>query len=70
VLQNNGERAGQVVMHVHFHLSPKPADISDQSTSPGSPGSPGSGLGIGWPAGTLEGDQAEALVKKIIAELG
>ncbi len=76
VLQNNGEAAGQVVMHVHFHLIPKPvpttADprLSDSTDSTDSPGSPGSGLGIGWPAGKLDQDAAAALVEKITAELG
>ncbi|MBA3539537.1 MAG: HIT family protein, partial [Deltaproteobacteria bacterium] len=39
VLQNNGAAAHQAVFHVHFHIIPKHDD--------------GSGLGIGWPAGTL-----------------
>ena len=44
ILQNNGPRAHQVVMHVHFHIIPKPEGDS--------------GLGVTWPAGTLE-DGAE-----------
>ncbi len=53
VLQNNGTAAHQVVMHVHFHIIPKPdADH---------------GLGIGWPAGTLEhgAELAKAIADKL-----
>ncbi|QQR89254.1 MAG: HIT family protein [Myxococcales bacterium] len=39
VLQNNGSLAHQAVMHVHFHLIPKPSDEK--------------GLGIRWPAQRL-----------------
>ncbi|HTC51992.1 MAG TPA: HIT family protein [Steroidobacteraceae bacterium] len=44
VLENNGTSAHQAVPHVHFHIIPKPDDSS--------------GLGIGWPAGSLEADAA------------
>ena len=54
VLQNNGPGAHQAVFHVHFHIIPKP--------------NPASGLGVGWPAGTLDG--GEELAAKIAAELG
>jgi histidine triad (HIT) family protein len=53
VLQNNGSAAHQVVQHVHFHIIPKYPD--------------GAGLGIGWPAGTLD-DGAE-LAAKITAAM-
>ena len=53
VLQNNGAAAHQAVFHVHFHIIPKTDD--------------GKGLGIGWPAGTLEPAAATELAAKIAA---
>ena len=55
VLQNNGSRAHQAVMHVHFHIIPK--------TDAG-------GLGVGWPAGELGGDEGAALAAAIRGRLG
>jgi histidine triad (HIT) family protein len=55
ILQNNGGAAHQAVFHVHFHIIPKPAG--------------GGGLGIGWPAGTLDGAAATALAAKIAAAI-
>ena len=55
VLQNNGEEAGQVVHHVHFHIIPRGA---------------GDGLGFRWPAGKLDQDEAANLVKAIGALIG
>ena len=51
ILQNNGVEAHQEVMHVHFHLIPKYAD--------------GAGLGIGWPARQLSGDEGKQLAATI-----
>jgi len=51
ILQNNGTPAHQAVMHVHFHIIPKYED--------------GSGLGIGWPARTLNADDGKALAATI-----
>ena len=53
VLQNNGAEAHQAVFHVHFHVIPKLAD--------------GSGLGLDWPAGSLE--DGEALAAEVRAAL-
>lgn len=50
LLQNNGKLAGQVVMHVHFHVIPRRE---------------GDGLGFRWPAGKLEKDEAVALAAAI-----
>jgi histidine triad (HIT) family protein len=50
VLQNNGVLAHQAVPHVHFHIIPRFAD---------------SGLGIDWPAGTLDAAAGAALATKI-----
>jgi histidine triad (HIT) family protein len=55
VLQNNGAAAHQAVHHVHFHIIPKPEG--------------GGGLGIGWPAGRLDGAEASALAAKIAAAI-
>ena len=55
VLQNNGAAAHQVVRHVHFHIIPKYAD--------------GSGLGIGWPAKSLDQKKGAELAEKIAKEL-
>ncbi len=55
ILQNNGATAHQAVMHVHFHIIPKYAD--------------GSGLGIGWPARTLNADDGAALAAAIAGRL-
>jgi histidine triad (HIT) family protein len=53
VLQNNGPLAHQAVMHVHFHIIPKPNDEQ--------------GLGVGWPTGKLDDAQGKALAQKIAA---
>jgi histidine triad (HIT) family protein len=45
VLQNNGPLAHQAVLHVHFHIIPKPNDDE--------------GLGVGWPATKLGADAAD-----------
>jgi histidine triad (HIT) family protein len=45
VLENNGSGAHQAVPHVHFHIIPKPDGAS--------------GLGIGWPMGSLGADAAQ-----------
>jgi histidine triad (HIT) family protein len=51
ILQNNGVGAHQEVMHVHFHIIPKYGD--------------GAGLGIGWPARQLSGDEGKRLAAMI-----
>lgn len=52
VLQNNGVMAHQAVFHVHFHIIPKPDEKS--------------GLGIDWPARSLDSKDGQALAKKIV----
>lgn len=54
VLQNNGAAAHQAVFHVHFHIIPKIGEA---------------GLGIRWPAETLDGAEGAALRAKIEAAL-
>ena len=55
VLQNNGSGAHQAVVHVHFHVIPKPSSER--------------GLGIRWPAGRLDAAEAEALQSRIAEAL-
>ncbi|MEO1277447.1 MAG: HIT family protein [Planctomycetota bacterium] len=60
LLQNNGADAHQAVMHLHVHIIPRYPDKDE--------GTPGSGLGIGWPAGSLEdGEMLAAKIKAAIA---
>ena len=58
ILQNNGSAAHQVVMHVHFHIIPKFSESAD-----------GAGLGIGWPAGTIENEAGKRLAADIAAAI-
>ncbi|HJK98011.1 MAG TPA: HIT family protein [Polyangiaceae bacterium LLY-WYZ-14_1] len=51
VLQNNGAPAHQAVFHVHFHVIPKPDGEQ--------------GLGLGWPAGKLDPDDAPSLAEAL-----
>ena len=60
LLQNNGAAAGQVVMHVHFHLIPKYLN-QPQAVQ---------GFRVNWTAGNLHEDDATELTSKITAELG
>jgi histidine triad (HIT) family protein len=54
VLQNNGAAAHQAVFHVHFHIIPK---IGER------------GLGVGWRAGSLDGERAKKLLERLHAAL-
>ena len=54
VLQNNGAPAHQAVFHVHFHIIPKRGE---------------QGLGLQWPASTLDADTGKALAAEIAALL-
>ena len=48
ILQNNGAPAHQAVFHVHFHIIPKLE---------------GAGLGITWPSGQLDPEEASRLLE-------
>ena len=51
VLENNGVGAHQAVAHVHFHIIPKPSS--------------GEGLGVGWPARSLDAQAGAELAARI-----
>jgi len=55
ILQNNGAPAHQAVMHVHFHIIPKPNQKE--------------GLGIEWPSAALSKEDAPELAKSLRAAL-
>ncbi|KAJ5823307.1 hypothetical protein N7447_005647 [Penicillium robsamsonii] len=61
VVQNNGERAAQVVPHVHFHIIPRPAQGANQRTSFAM-------FGRGQRE-ELDDDEAEALARELRIEL-
>ncbi|MEM8610107.1 MAG: HIT family protein [Myxococcota bacterium] len=56
VLQNNGPLAHQAVFHVHFHIIPRP-DADE-------------GLGIKWPSGKLDPEDAAELASALAREVG
>ncbi|KAJ1952228.1 Adenosine 5'-monophosphoramidase, partial [Linderina pennispora] len=55
ILQNNGRLAHQEVMHVHFHVIPKPNAEE--------------GLGVGWPTKPANMDGLKALGEKLKEKL-
>ncbi|TFK70558.1 HIT-like protein [Pluteus cervinus] len=55
ILSNNGELAGQDVPHVHFHVIPKPNEEE--------------GLGIVWPAQTLDNAELQKIFDELKAKL-
>ena len=55
VLENNGSGAHQAVMHVHFHIIPKP----DESQ----------GLGLRWVAGKLDPAVAQKIAEELAKSL-
>lgn len=54
VVLNTGAPAGQVVMHVHFHIIPK---------------LPETGFKMGWNAGKLDHEKAPELAKAIVSRI-
>jgi len=64
ILQNNGEDAGQVVEHVHFHIIPRFKD-RNENVSGSSDKNNGPGLRVNWTPGTLTPEEALELGKHI-----
>jgi histidine triad (HIT) family protein len=62
LLQNNGELAGQVVMHAHVHLIPR---YAEGSAGGGNGGRGGSGLSYQWPASKLDPAEGAALAERL-----
>jgi histidine triad (HIT) family protein len=56
VLQNNEPEAHQAVFHVHFHVIPKPSATE--------------GLGIRWPASSIDHEKGKALAERLRREIG
>jgi histidine triad (HIT) family protein len=56
VLENNGTGAHQAVPHVHFHVIPKPSH--------------GEGLGLEWPAQSLDSQTGADLAARLRQALG
>ncbi len=54
ILQNNGQVAGQVVEHVHFHVIPRKQ---------------GDGLGYRWPSGSYEPGRADEIHGRLLLAL-
>ena len=64
LLQNNGQDAGQVVPHVHFHIIPRFPDRNEAIE--GAPDKEnGPGLRVTWKPGTLTPEEALELGKHI-----
>ena len=55
ILQNNGRLAHQEVMHVHFHMIPKPN--AEQ------------GLVVGWPSKSADMDELKKYAEELTAKL-
>ncbi|KIM23970.1 hypothetical protein M408DRAFT_332029 [Serendipita vermifera MAFF 305830] len=55
ILQNNGAEAHQEVMHVHFHVIPKPSEEE--------------GLGIGWPKTEPTAEEINAIYEELKSKL-